>query len=227
MRFKDVFAIIGPSMIGPSSSHTAGAVRLGLVGRMLLGGQPDQAMITLFGSFAETYRGHGTDLALIAGLLGCETDDFRIPQALKFAEQRGLEVTFRKGAGRIQHPNTVELELLRGEESVIMKGSSIGGGNIEIHQVNEFDVTFSGMYPTILIYHDDMPGVIAGLTQLLKESGSNIGYMDVDRTARSGKALTVIEVDQAIDQTLVSQMCLQPYVHKVVIVDLMGKGEKS
>jgi L-serine dehydratase len=227
MRFKDIFAIIGPSMIGPSSSHTAGAVRLGLVGRKLLGGQPEQAMITLYGSFAETYRGHGTDLALIAGLLGCETDDFRIPQALMFAEQQGLQVTFRKGSGRILHPNTAELELVRGEQAVSLMGASIGGGNIEIHRVDEFDVTFTGMYPTLLIYHDDVSGVIAGLTQALKEAARNIGYMDVDRTARNGKALTVIEVDQAIDESLVSQMYSLPYVHKVVIVDLMRKGEES
>lgn len=109
MRFKDVFSIIGPPMIGPSSSHTAGAVRLGLVGRKLLGDQPDQAVITLFGSFSDTGLGHGTDLALIAGLLGWNTDDYRIPEALKFADQRGLQVTFHKGVGRTSHPTRQNL----------------------------------------------------------------------------------------------------------------------
>jgi L-serine dehydratase len=227
MRFKDIFAIIGPSMIGPSSSHTAGAVRLGLVGRKLLGGQPERAKITLFGSFAETYQGHGTDLALMAGLLGFGTDDDRIPQALVLAEQCGMQVTFGKGSGRIAHPNTAEMELTRGERTISLRGASIGGGSIEIHRVDDFDVTFTGMYPTVLIYHDDALGVIAGLTQVLKETGMNISYMDVDRTARNGAALTVIEVDQIIDEQVVSRMGLLPYVRRVAIVDLMGKEEEG
>ncbi|MGN7759991.1 L-serine ammonia-lyase, iron-sulfur-dependent subunit beta [Paenibacillus sp. 22594] len=220
MRFKDVFSIIGPSMIGPSSSHTAGAVRLGLVGRMLLGEQPEQAIITLYGSFADTGLGHGTDLALTAGLLGWNTDDSRIPEALRYAEQQGLQMTFRRGSGRTSHPNTAELEVTVKETSVRMKGTSIGGGNIKIQCVDDFDVSFTGMYPTLLLYHDDRSGVIAGITQIMNTTGTNIGYMDLDRKARNGEALTVLETDQALDESHISQLGGLPFVRKLSIVDI-------
>lgn len=157
MRFKDVFSIIGPSMIGPSSSHTAGAVRLGRVVRQLLGELPKKAEITLYGSFADTYRGHGTDLALIGGLLDYETDDPRIPDAAEEAEALGVEIAFLTSKDKADHPNTVRITLSSDTREVSMMGASIGGGNVEIVNVNQFDVKFTAVYPTLVISHHDRP----------------------------------------------------------------------
>lgn len=223
MRFKDVFAIIGPAMIGPSSSHTAGAVRLGLAGRRLLGGEPEQAHITFYGSFAETYRGHGTDMAVVAGLLGCQTDDPRIPEALRTAEVCGLQISFAMGAGRPGHPNTLKLELRSGGRTALLTGASIGGGNIEVSEVDGFQVSFSCKYPVLLVYHEDRPGVLAGLTRLLDEAGVNIGYMDLDRKGRSSDALAAFETDQELPAGLKEKLGLLPAVRRIAVIDLNGK----
>jgi L-serine dehydratase len=225
LRFKDVFSIIGPGMVGPSSSHTAGAVRLGRVARALLGEVPVSAEIMLYGSFAETYRGHGTDLAIVGGLLDYDTDDERIPQSLDIAEQSGLKVIFKKSKARVAHPNTVKIKLSSAERSVIMIGSSIGGGNIEVSSVNDFDIEFTGSYPTLLIFHIDRPGLLADVTRLLSDENVNIGYMDVDRKARSGEAMTAIEVDSPVSVRLLDELKKLQNVHEVRIIDLTGGVE--
>ncbi len=199
-RFKDVFSIIGPSMVGPSSSHTAGAVRLGRTARQLLGGQPERAEIIFYGSFAETYRGHGTDVAVVAGLLDYDTDDERIARSFEEAESAGLSFTLRTSKQAAAHPNTATFILSRGDSRARVKGCSIGGGNIEIIGVDDFDVKFTANYPTYLIFHDDEPGFIARMTAILSKAGTNIGYMEVDRKSRSGAALTVIESDEVIGE---------------------------
>ncbi|WP_308638497.1 L-serine ammonia-lyase, iron-sulfur-dependent subunit beta [Paenibacillus silvisoli] len=223
MRFKDVFSIIGPSMVGPSSSHTAGAVRIGLVARQLLGVTPDKAEIIFYGSFAATYQGHGTDVAVVSGLLGFATDDRRIPQALDIAEELGVELDFEQGKGLHPHPNTVKL-ILSAEQPEARKltliGTSIGGGNIEIVEVNEFAVKLTGVYPTLVIRHADRPGVIADLTSLLKNESVNIGHMSVDRKGRSGDALTVLELDGAIPAELIERIQATAHVQHVYTVDL-------
>lgn len=195
MRFKNVFSIIGPAMVGPSSSHTAGAARIGLAVRGLLGEAPSRAVITLYGSFAETYEGHGTDLAIVGGLLGLPTDDDRIKEALSLAGQNGLEIEFRIGKGSPPHPNTAKIAAGGRNEEIEVVGASIGGGNIRILSVNGFDVEFGSELPVIVLTHEDRPGVIANVTRILSEHSINIGYMDVDRKNRSGEAMTVIEVD--------------------------------
>lgn len=225
MRFKDVFSIIGPSMVGPSSSHTAGAVRLGRTARHILGCLPEQADIVFYGSFAETYRGHGTDLAIVAGLLDCDTDDMRIREALTLAEQAGLSVKFQTSQKPVVHPNTAMLHLKRGEREVLMTGCSIGGGNIEVVNVNRFDVKFTAIYPTLLIFHDDRPGMIAEVTDILSQANANIGYMEVDRKSRSGDVLTVIESDEAIKSETIGLIGRLPNVRQVCLIDLTTKGE--
>lgn len=227
MRFKDVFSIIGPAMIGPSSSHTAGAVRLGLAGRKLLGGEPETALVTFFGSFADTYKGHGTDLAVAAGLLGCQTDDPGIPGALRLAEARGMKLDFRAGAGRPGHPNTLKLELVRGERKSRMTGSSIGGGDIEVSEVDGFHVVFSCKYPALLVYHDDRPGVLAGVTRLLNEGAVNIGHMVLDRKGRSSDALAVLETDQELPAGLAEELERLPAVKRIAQIDLNAKEESG
>nr|WP_326072520.1 L-serine ammonia-lyase, iron-sulfur-dependent subunit beta [Paenibacillus alba] len=225
MRFKDVFSIIGPSMIGPSSSHTAGAVRLGRVARQLLGEQPTKAEITLFGSFADTYKGHGTDLALVGGLLDFETDDPRIPTAAEEAETLGVEIAFRTSKDKADHPNTVQFALSSGTRVVTMTGASIGGGNVEIVNVNDFDVKFTAVYPTLVISHHDRPGMIADITTLLGRSQINIGFMDLDRKGRDREAMTVIETDADIPDSLIEELMKLSMITNIRKVDLSERGD--
>lgn len=225
MRFKDVFSIIGPSMIGPSSSHTAGAVRLGRVARQLLGEQPKKVEITLFGSFADTYRGHGTDLALIGGLLDYETDDPRIPVAAEEAEALGVEIAFLTSKDKADHPNTVRFILSSDTRELSMTGASIGGGNVEIVNVNQFDVKFTAVYPTLVISHHDRPGMIADITALLGRSEINIGFMDLDRKGRDREAMTVIETDVSIPDSLIQELKNLSMIFEIKKVDLAERGE--
>lgn len=225
MRFKDVFSIIGPSMIGPSSSHTAGAVRLGRVARQLLGEQPKKVEITLYGSFADTYRGHGTDLALIGGLLDYETDDPRIPVAAEEAEALGVEIAFLTSKDKADHPNTVRFLLSSDTRELSMTGASIGGGNVEIVNVNQFDVKFTAVYPTLVISHHDRPGMIADITALLGRSEINIGFMDLDRKGRDREAMTVIETDVSIPDSLIQELKNLSMIFEIKKVDLAERGE--
>ncbi|BBH20019.1 L-serine dehydratase, iron-sulfur-dependent subunit beta [Paenibacillus baekrokdamisoli] len=222
MRFKDVFSIIGPGMIGPSSSHTAGAVRLGRVARELFGGQPKQADILFYGSLAATYSGHGTDLAVTAGLLQFETDDERIPESLHFADEMGIRVTFQTSRGPAIHPNTLTITLRSGRRRYKMTGCSIGGGNIEVVEVNGFDLKFTANYPTLIVYHEDRPGVLADLTRLLSDAKVNIGYMDVDRKGRLGHAATVIETDGEIREELLKKIKQLDNVKSLSYIHLNG-----
>ncbi|MFC5404838.1 L-serine ammonia-lyase, iron-sulfur-dependent subunit beta [Cohnella soli] len=220
MRFKNVFSIIGPVMVGPSSSHTAGAVRIGRVARQLLGRTPDQAVITLYGSFAETYSGHGTDLAIVGGLLNMDTDDDRIPEAFSEAEKAGMRFELRRGTGTAPHPNFVKIEAAADGKEISVSGASIGGGNIEIHTMNDFAAGCSGYYPTLVIAHDDQVGVLASITAAASDAGLNIGFMNVDRKERQGAALTVVECDRRPDGALLDALSSLPHIHGVSVVDL-------
>lgn len=226
MRFKDVFSIIGPSMIGPSSSHTAGAIRLGRVARQLFGEMPARAVIDLYGSFAETYQGHGTDLALVGGLLDYDTDDARIPDSLDHSEDLGMEVQFIERKTPAAHPNTAEMTLTKGDSQLTVRGASIGGGNVVVDRVDGFDVKFTAIYPTIIISHQDRTGIIADITSALRMLNINIGYMDLDRKRRSGEAMTVIEVDSTIPVELIRELCNINSVTQVRKVDLSERGNQ-
>lgn len=221
MRFKDVFSIIGPSMVGPSSSHTAGAARLGRVARRLHGAQPESAELTLYGSFAATYKGHGTDLALIGGLLDFDTDDARIREARELAEQAQMEVRFRTAMLPAGHPNTVTIRVQSadGREDTVT-GASIGGGNIEISGVNGFDVRFTADYPTLLVFHRDQRGMVADISRLLSAEGINIGHMNVNRKSRSGDALTVVEMDEPAHPAVLEQLARLAEVSRISVVNI-------
>ena len=226
MRFKDVFSIIGPSMIGPSSSHTAGAVRLGRCARQALGVMPTDAEIRFYGSFADTYVGHGTDLAITAGLLDLDTDDVRIRQSIKLAEQLGMSIRFVPMTRPSAHPNTVTMLLRSGDRSITMTGCSIGGGSIEITHVNGFEIKFTAVYPTILIYHKDRPGMVAEISDIARQEGINISYMEVDRKMRNGEALTVIESDERLHPDAKRRLEELADVTEVCMIDLMSKEAK-
>ena len=198
--------IIGPVMIGPSSSHTAGAVRLGLLAASILGGKPVKAEINLHGSFAETYQGHGTDMALLAGLMGWMPDDERIPQAEKYAEESGLVYSFHKiDLGNMAHPNTVLFKLTSAGGSYCeIVGSSVGGGQVKVTEIDGFPVELTGRLPAILTVHIDTRGVIALVTSNLANAGVNIATMRLFRSDKGGMASMVIECDEEVPQEILN-----------------------
>ncbi|MRN55398.1 L-serine ammonia-lyase, iron-sulfur-dependent subunit beta [Paenibacillus monticola] len=222
MRFKDVFSIIGPAMVGPSSSHTAGAARIGRAARQVLGELPSVAEVTFFGSFSATYQGHGTDRAIAGGLLDFTTDDPRLPDSLELAAEAGMEISFRQGTGLFPHPNTVRLHLTGRDtgSELTLTGISIGGGNIEIVDINGFGVKLTGMYPTVLIDHMDYLGVLASVTDVMRRGHFNIGHMSLDRKNRSGAALTVLELDESATPELIHDLEALPAVKSVKLVNL-------
>ena len=215
MKFTSVFDIIGPVMIGPSSSHTAGAARIGRVARDLFGRQPKWVKIHLYGSFAETYKGHGTDVALVGGLLDYDTDDERIKTAFEEAEKAGLMYTFIPETAHMEHPNTTRIVMGDDEGEMSVVGISIGGGKIEISEVNDFKLHLTGGLPTILVVHDDRAGCIANVANCLAMHNVNIGHMEVSRIERGLTALMVIEVDQNIDDRIIEQISYIPNIIKV------------
>lgn len=197
----NLFDILGPVMVGPSSSHTAGAVRIGLMGRRLLGGTPRRAEILLHGSFALTGHGHGTDRALVAGLLGMAPDDARIPDSFRCADEAGMEFTFGTVSLRDAHPNTALLKLDDGSgQQVEFAAASLGGGRIRVESLDGQKVAFSGDLPTLIIQNRDQPGHVAEVTSLLSHRGINIATMQLFRDRRGGHAAMVIEMDQALDE---------------------------
>lgn len=214
-------------MIGPSSSHTAGAVRIGRVARQLAGALPKKVDIYLYGSFAQTYHGHGTNLALVAGLLDYHTDDERIRDALRLAEQQGMEVHIHadKSVQPHIHPNTARLVFNQNAQPFELTGCSIGGGNIEIIKVNQYDIKFTASYPTLLIFHEDRKGMIALITHILQQYEMNIGFMKVERASRRGDVLTVIELDDVIKEELINHLLHVPHINGVYGIDL-AEGER-
>ena len=195
----NIFDILGPVMVGPSSSHTAGAVRIGLIARRLLGGQPATAKITLSGSFAATGTGHGTDRALVAGLLGMKPDDIRIPDSFALAVEQGLAFTFDKTELKEAHPNTAILQLsTAGGRELEVQASSLGGGRIMVNKLDGINVNFNGDSPTLIVHNLDQPGHVAEVTSMLSHKSVNIATMQLYRNHRGGYAVMVIETDQDI-----------------------------
>lgn len=195
----NIFDILGPVMVGPSSSHTAGAVRIGLIARRLLGGQPSTAKITLSGSFAATGTGHGTDRALVAGLLGMKPDDIRIPDSFALAKEQGLAFTFDKTELKEAHPNTAILQLTtKSGRELEVQASSLGGGRIMVNKLDGINVNFNGDSPTLIVHNLDQPGHVAEVTSMLSHKSVNIATMQLYRNHRGGYAVMVIETDQDI-----------------------------
>ncbi|MGK0551281.1 L-serine ammonia-lyase, iron-sulfur-dependent subunit beta [Enterococcus faecalis] len=215
MRYTSVFDIIGPVMIGPSSSHTAGAARIGKIVRGIFGQQPDSVDIYLYESFAKTYRGHGTDIALVGGLLGMEPDDERLANSLEIAYEQGMEVLFVPKNEKAEHPNLVKMVVTKGERQLSITGISIGGGNIQISELNGFKISLSMGTPTFIIVHQDLPGMIAQVTNTLSASEINIGTMTVTRESKGEKAIMIIEVDQAEVGDIVKKITDIPHIFSV------------
>ncbi len=221
---------IGPVMIGPSSSHTAGACRIALLARHVLGAQPRQARFVLHGSFAKTAQGHGTDLALVAGLLGYYPDDERIRDSFAQAGVAGLEFEFTTADLGDIHPNSVRMELSlgSGDEGVSVLGSSLGAGFVKISQVNGFDVQVSGAYHAILALHADRPGVIARVASVVADDNGNIATAFSARQRRGGHAMMSVEIDRPLAQYAVSYLSQLPYIHWLrTLPAVMSSGPSS
>ncbi|TFU27470.1 L-serine ammonia-lyase, iron-sulfur-dependent subunit beta [Thermus tengchongensis] len=192
--------MIGPVMVGPSSSHTAGACRLALLARHLLGERPRRVEFGLHGSFAKTGKGHGTHLALVAGILGFTPDDERLKESLSLAEKEGLEVAFKAVELGDVHPNTVRMVLEGDKERITVTGSSLGGGLVRIFDLDGFEVRITGAAPTLVIRNVDTPGVVARVARILADDEVNIAYLTVSRKKRGGEAMMSLEVDRPLPE---------------------------
>ena len=193
--------IIGPVMVGPSSSHTAGACRLGLLARGLVGGTPQTARVELHGSFARTGEGHGTDKAIVGGLMGFRPDDERLRTALEIAEREGLDYQFEKTTLEdASHPNTVRISVTRDNRTAVMMGSSLGAGRVLVTEIDGFPVEVTGSLHTIVLVAADVKGSIARIATLLAEHDINIATLRLTRKQKGGDAFMVIEMDEQPDQ---------------------------
>ena len=216
----NIFDMMGPVMVGPSSSHTAGAARIGNMGRTLLGEEVARADIGLYGSFAETGRGHGTDRALLAGLLGMKPDDLRIPNAYEEANRAGMAYSFRTVELRDAHPNTALLELTgKSGKQLTLQASSIGGGAIVVNKIDGIDVNFTGDFNTLIVRNQDESGSVAAITSILSQVHINVANMSVNRHRRGGDALMVIETDQHIKPRQVEFLSELPGILSVTYYD--------
>lgn len=222
MAFISLFEVIGPNMVGPSSSHTAGAVSMALLARKLFPVEIKKVEFTLYGSFAKTYRGHGTDRALLGGIMGFETDDLRIRDSLSIAKERNLDYHFSIGQDTgEEHPNTADIDMtgVNGER-LFVRGVSIGGGKVKIVRLNQIDVDFTGEYSTLIISQTDRPGVVAHITKVLSEREVNIAFMRLFREEKGAKAFTVVESDERIPDEVVEQIRENPLVSDVMLVQI-------
>jgi L-serine dehydratase len=217
---SSVFDMIGPVMIGPSSSHTAGVVRIGRTARKILGRQPEEATITFFNSFARTYEGHGSDRAIVAGLLDYKTDDKRIKEAFEHAAKEGLKYSFKSvGNALTRHPNTVKLDLKAGEKAVQVIGESRGGGLIKITEVNGFSSGFTANLHTIIITASDTKGSIAYIANILSHDDCNIATMTVSRNL----ACLIIEMDSGLKAISLEYLRNLDWVKEVIYIPDIDK----
>lgn len=218
----NLFDIIGPVMVGPSSSHTAGAVKIGYVARKLMSQPVSRAEILLYGSFLATGKGHGTQFAIVAGLLGMKPDDPGIPDSFRIARQHGMELVFGEASLADGHPNSVQLRLtgVSGRQLEIV-GQSLGGSVINIASIDGLDANFSGDYPTLIVHNLDQPGHVAEVTSMLAHKSVNIAAMQLYRASRGGNAVMVIECDQEIPMDSIKWLEHLEGVEKVTYYSLI------
>ena len=216
---SSVFDMIGPIMIGPSSSHTAGVVRIARAAIRVLGGIPEQADITFYNSFARTYEGHGSDRAILGGLMDFKTDDPKIKTALEIAEEKGLKYKFKSiGNSSIHHPNTIKLNMKKGEKSIEVVGESLGGGVINIAEVDGFVANFSAQAHTLIIKAEDISGAIAFISSVIAQEKVNIATMSVSRKGKHDIACHVIEMDSGIQPITTQYLKSLPWIKELIYI---------
>ena len=222
MSFISVFDVLGPNMIGPSSSHTAGAAAIAFLARKMLNGELVKADFTLYGYFARTYRGHGTDRALLGGIMGFSTDDRRIPDSFAIADEIGLSYSFTTNEKETEvHPNTVDIRMEDNIGHVLtVRGESIGGGKVRITRIDQVEVDFSGEYSTLIVVQQDKPGVVAHITRCLSEKNVNIAYMKLYREEKGSTAYSIVESDDKLPSEAVEQIRENKYVTDVMLIQL-------
>lgn len=228
MKKFSAFDILGPIMIGPSSSHTAGAARLGKIAGIIAGEKIKKVQFLLHGSFAQTYKGHGTDKALVAGILGMDPWDEQLRNSIEIANNLGLEIMFiERDLGDV-HPNTVKfiIEKSDGQVSEIV-GSSIGGGNIIITQVDGENIEFTGEYPTLIIKHRDVPGMVSRVTSIMYEENINIAFMKVFRGSKGEKATMIFETDNYLPQGLIERIRGVSNVSSIKVINSLKGGSND
>lgn len=211
--------MIGPVMIGPSSSHTAGVVRIARAAIKILGGIPEAATITFYNSFARTYEGHGSDRAIIGGLLDFNTDDERIRTSFDFALEKGLQYTLKSiGNASVYHPNTIKLNLKKGEREIEVIGESLGGGVINIAAVDGFNANFSAQSHTLIIKAEDISGAIAFISSVIAQERTNIATMSVSRKGKNDLACHVIEMDTGIRDSTIAYLRSLTWIKELIYI---------
>lgn len=216
---SSVFDMIGPIMIGPSSSHTAGVVRIGKAARQVLGAIPEVAEITFYNSFARTYEGHGSDRAILAGLMDFNTDDVRIKDAIDIATSQNIKFHFKSvGNASTLHPNTVKIVLTVGDRGMEVVGESKGGGLINISEVNGFKADFSASLHTLIIFAADMKGSVAFIANVLAHDDCNIATMSVSRKGRNDVACLVIEMDSGLKTVTLNYLQSLKWVNEIIYI---------
>ena len=219
-----IFDILGPVMVGPSSSHTAGAARIGMIARQLFGRQPEKAAVYLHGSFAATGKGHGTDKALVAGLLGMKPDDLRIPESFDVAKEMGMEFVIEPKELRDAHPNTAKI-IMEAEDGkrLEIQAFSIGGGRIRVSMLDGMEVNFSGETNTLIVRNQDQPGCITDVSTVLNLCRINIATMQVFRARRGGSAVMVVETDQVVPKSAIEMLEGREGIMKVTFLNVSEK----
>ena len=220
MSFISVFDVLGPNMIGPSSSHTAGAAKIAYLAQKMITGPLLQVDFTLYGSFARTYRGHGTDRALLGGIMGFTTDDMRIRNSFEIAENEGIAFQFQPNEEETDvHPNTVDIHMVNaaGQEMTV-RGESLGGGKARISRINGVDVDFTGEYSAVIVIQKDRPGVVAHVTKVLSDRGVNIAFMRLFRKAKGEIAYTIVESDGRLPEDVAQKLEDNENVQNVMII---------
>ena len=220
MSFISVFDVLGPNMIGPSSSHTAGAAKIAYLAQKMITGPLIQVDFTLYGSFARTYRGHGTDRALLGGIMGFTTDDMRIRNSFEIAENKGIAFTFQPDEEETDvHPNTVDIHMVnKAGQEMTVRGESLGGGKVRISRINKVQVYFTGEYSAVIVIQKDRPGVVAHITKALSDRNVNIAFMRLFREGKGNVAYTIVESDGHLPENIREELLKNEHVHDVMVV---------
>lgn len=220
MAFISVFEVIGPNMVGPSSSHTAGAASIARLAGKMLHQKIKKVKFTLYGSFAQTYRGHGTDRALLGGIMGFETDDIRIRDSFEIARKENIDFEFVANTVETDvHPNTVDMEIedVSGKKLTV-RGESLGGGKVKLTRINGVKVHFTGEYQALIVVHKDHPGVISKVTSVFGKKHANIAFLRVYRESKGGNAYMIIESDAEIVSEVVDEIEKNPFVRETMLI---------